>query len=148
MEKIRGSRINNAFEHQATMDQPSENSKLSKKVYLRLMKKYGIEFEGRIAPEKWGNEYTALFHEIRRIGDLRPKEFIEMFHPDDPYLLNTRVKASKLVEGAWNCLRSMDSEQGWRKSVEFPALESFDSAVVWWVLYLVVFIERNSYGRI
>ena len=112
------------------MNQPEENSKPTTQEYLELMKDLGIAFEGRILPEKWG-EYTAMFEEIRRIGGLRPKEFIEMFHPDDEYLVDKRVKASRLMKEAWHCLENMDSEYGWRKEVEFRAFECFDSEVIW-----------------
>lgn len=112
------------------MNQPEENSRSTTEDYLELMNEYGIEFEGRILPSKWG-EYSEMFEEIRRIGDLRPKEFIEMFPSDDKYLLDKRIMASKLVEESWNCLKAMESEYGWRKDVEFRAFECFDSEVVW-----------------
>jgi hypothetical protein len=113
------------------MNQPGEKPRqLSRGDYLDLMRKYGIEFEGRIIPEKWG-KYATLFHKIRSIGNLTRKEFVEMHRPDDPYFLDKTVTASKLVEGAWSCLKSMDSEYGWRQKVESKALERFDSEVVW-----------------
>lgn len=112
------------------MNQPDESSKLTTEDYLELMKEYGIEFEGRILPEKWG-AYTAIFEEIRHIGDLRPKEFTEMFHPDDKYSIDKRVMAAELVKEAWNCLETMDSEYGWRKEVEFRAFKCFDTEVIW-----------------
>ncbi|OBT95141.1 hypothetical protein VE01_07405 [Pseudogymnoascus verrucosus] len=111
------------------MNPPEDSSKVTTEDYIGFMKEYGIEFEGRILPEKWG-EYTAMFEDIRRIGELGPKEFIEMFHPDDKYLDEKRIKASELVNEAWNCLKNMDSEYGWRKEVEFTAFERFDSEVV------------------
>ncbi|RFU27659.1 hypothetical protein B7463_g8657, partial [Scytalidium lignicola] len=118
------------FEHQTNMNQPSEKPKqLSKEDYLDLMRKYSIEFEGRIVPEKWG-KYATLFHEIRSIGNLTTKRFAEMHRLDDPYFLDKKITASKLVEGAWNCLRNMDSEIGWRQTVESKALERFDSEVI------------------
>jgi hypothetical protein len=127
------------------MNQSGEKPKqLSKEDYLDLMRKYDIEFEGRIVPEKWG-KCATLFHKIRSISNLTPKEFVEMHRPDDPYFLDKTVTASKLVEGAWNCLRNMDSEYGWRQTVESKALDRFESEVIWWVLHLVVFIERNTY---
>jgi hypothetical protein len=107
-----------------------ENSKINTDDYVDLMKEYGIKFEGRIMPEKWG-EYSAMFEEIRRIGDLRPKEFNEMFLPDDKYFIDKTISASELVNGAWHCLEAMDSEYGWRKEVEFRAFKCFDSAVIW-----------------
>lgn len=112
------------------MNPPEDSSKVTTEDYIGFMKEYGIEFEGRILPEKWG-EYTAMFEDIRRIGELRPKEFIKSFHPDDKYLDEKRIKASELVNEAWNCLKNMDSEYGWRKEVEFRAFERFDSEVVW-----------------
>lgn len=112
------------------MSQPGEKPKqLSKEDYVPLMRKYGIEFEGRIIPEKWG-KYAKLFHKIRSIGSLTPKKFAKMHHSDDPYFLDKTITASKLVEGAWNCLRSMDSEYGWRQKVESKALDRFDSEVI------------------
>lgn len=113
------------FGHQTNMNQT-----VTTEEYIDLMKQYGIEFEGRILPEKWG-DYTLMFKEIRRIGELRPEEFSEMFHRDDEYFVDKMVKASKLVKGAWKCLQNMDSEYGWRKEVEFLAFECFDSEVIW-----------------
>ena len=107
-----------------------ESSKADTNDYLDLMKEYGIEFEGRIVPEKWG-EYTAMFEEIRHIGELRPKEFSEMFNPDDKYFVEKRIMASELMKEAWNCLESMDTEYGWRKEVEFRAFKCFESEVIW-----------------
>lgn len=112
------------------MDQAEDNSKVPIHDYLNFMKEYGIEFEGRILPEKWG-EYTTMFEDIRHIGKLRPEEFIGMFHADDKYIYDKRVKAAKLVDEAWNCLKSMDSEYGWRKEVEFRAFSPFDSEIIW-----------------
>lgn len=109
------------------MNQPEENSKLTTNDYLELMKAHGIEFEGRIVPGKWRG-YTTMFEEIRHIGKLRPEE---MFHSDDEYLVEKRIKASDLVKEAWNCLETMDSEYGWRKEVEFRAFNRFDSEVIW-----------------
>jgi hypothetical protein len=110
--------------------QMEENSKIDKNDYIDLMKDYGIEFEGRILPEKWG-EYTAIFQEIRRIGGLQPKEFSEMFQPNDTYLVEKSIKASELVREAWNCLEASDTEYGWRKEVEFRAFSCFESALIW-----------------
>jgi hypothetical protein len=87
------------------MNQPEDNSKVTIENYQDLMKEYGIEFEGRILPEKWG-EYTTMFEDIRHIGKLRPEEFIGMFHADDEYIVDKRVKAADLVKEAWNCLNS------------------------------------------
>ena len=112
------------------MNQPEENSKLTTENYIELMKNHGILFEGRIQPENWG-EYTEIFEEIRRIGELRLKGFAEMYHPKDEYAVDKRYKAVKLSEEAWNCLENRDSEYGWRKEVEFRAFECFDSEVIW-----------------
>lgn len=109
---------------------PEEGSKLSTVEYLRLMADFGIHFEGRILPEQWG-DYTETFQEIRRIGKIGPSEFIANFPPDDEYIIELQVKASKLTKEAWKCLESMDSELGWRKEVEFFAFDYFDSEVVW-----------------
>ncbi|EXJ73840.1 uncharacterized protein A1O5_03602 [Cladophialophora psammophila CBS 110553] len=111
------------------MDQPEENSKLTTEEFIELMKDHGISFEGRIQPEKWG-EYTAIFEEIRRIGKMGSKEFTDMFHPQDKYAVDKAYKAVELSEKAWNCLESRDSEQGWRKEVEYRAFECFDSEVI------------------
>lgn len=109
-------------------------SQLSKEDYLRLSRKYNIRFEGRIIPEKWG-EYAPLFNKIRSIGSITTAEFVQMHDEapakDDPYFEEKKIMVSKLVEGAWSCLKNMDSEIGWREMVEYKALERFSSAVVW-----------------
>ena len=116
--------------HQVIMPQAEDGSKLSTEEYQILMKEFGIVFEGRIIPEQWG-EYTELFQEIRRIGEIRPEEFIKKFTVGDDYIVEKQVMASKLTEEAHTCLEHMDSEYGWRKEVEFNAFECFDSEVVW-----------------
>lgn len=97
---------------------------------LDLMKEYGIEFEGRILPQKWG-EHTGLFEEIRRIGGLKPDEFGAMFKPDDKYFIDKSILTSELISEAWLCFQSMNTEQGWRKEVEGRAFKCFDSEVIW-----------------
>lgn len=80
------------------MNPTEDKSKKSKDEYTDFMiQKYGIEFEGRIMPGNWG-EYTSLFEAIRRIGDLRRKEFSEMFPPNDAYFVEKTIKAAELVK--------------------------------------------------
>jgi hypothetical protein len=110
-------------------DKPKQPT-LSTDDYLDLMNEYGIEFEGRILPEKW-RHHAAMFEEIRRIGGLRPNEFSAMFHAGDEYLDDKTVNASELMREAWNCLENGGSEYAWRKDVEFKAFKRFETALIW-----------------
>lgn len=106
-------------------------SQLSIPEYLDLMRKYHIEFEGRITPNKWG-KYATIFNDVRSIGSITWKEFENLHrHREDLYFQHKVVAKSELVEGAWKSLNRFDSEMGWRSSVESKALERFDSEITW-----------------
>lgn len=100
---------------------------------MRAMRDHKISFEGRVAPEQWG-DYGSLFQEIRRIGDIKPDDFYAQYDQDDPVILDLQEQASKLTRGAWYCLNDHDTELGWRKEVEFPAFECFEREIIWYGL--------------
>lgn len=112
------------------MNQTEKKVKLGVDEENQLMRDFGITFEGRITPEKWG-DYATQFQEIRNIGELTPHAFLDMYPPDDEYVIEKRVKAAELTRNAWRCIEFVDSEFGWREKVEFKAFEPFSSEIIW-----------------
>jgi len=95
------------------------------------MEDVAYSVEGRTLPELWQEKYSTAFNSIREIGRIAQEEFIKQFNQDDPYVVAKRIQANRLVKEAWNCIKTLDSEYGWRKEVEFRAFETFDLEAVW-----------------
>ena len=115
------------------MSSTGKSRKLSVAHYIQAMEDHEVYFEGRMLPEEWG-EYAGIFREIRRIGNIKPAEFVAQYDQNDPFVLELQENASRLTRGAWYCLNDSDTEYGWRKEVEFPAFESFEREITWHVL--------------
>ena len=118
------------------MSTTAKGRKLTIEEYIEAVGNHEIYFEGRMTPDtpdQWG-DYAGLFHDIRRIGDIKPTEFIAQYDQDDTFIVYIRKVATKLTRGAWHCLNENDTEQGWRKEVEFRAFKPFERDIIWYVL--------------
>lgn len=115
------------------MAKTERRRKLTTAEYMQAMDDHEISYEGRTDPEQW-SDYADLFQEIRRIGDIKPDRFYAQYDQDDPVIVHLQETASKLEKRAWFCLNDLDTEDGWRKEVEFLVFECFEQEIIWYVL--------------
>lgn len=119
------------------MSTAGRRKNLSTPEYIRAMQDHGISFEGRVAPELWG-EYCGIFQEVRRIGVIKPDDFYARYSENDPVILDLQEQASKLIREAWYCLSVRDNEPGWRMKVELPAFERVEHEIIWYAMLYVL----------
>lgn len=108
------------------------NGRLDREGHLSLMKKYGVAFEGPIAPEYWPREYAGFFNVIRQISLIRQLEYFESFNQGDLTLAKLRRGSVELVNAAREALERDANEQQWRRATEERVFEPFNPSVRWY----------------
>lgn len=96
-----------------------------------LMKKYKIEFEKPIAPDRWPRDYRDIFSLIRKINRVWMEDYEKANGSDILPFKEKQERVAMLVNAANSCLRKNSYEAEWRDETENKVFARFFSEVVW-----------------